>query len=368
MKIAVACGSLLIALFACEVGLRLAGYAPLAKNRGDGVWRFLAVSDDPVLAYELVPGARGHGFDTEIEVNETGFRGPAVAIPKPAGTRRVVVLGDSVTFGNGLLEGETYPALVESLLVASGRPVEVCNLALTGYDTLQMARTLDRTGLRLQPDVIVVGYCFNDVGTVSIELTHVQDELAYRSPVFRLRLAQWLRARYRQWQVLRNYYDRNRDDVFRRENEGLIEDLSGDPEVLGRMAAIADSIAQVRKDPPGWSPLPWYASAAHVGKMRRAFRELARVAGEAGVPVLVAILPSLKEAPFLPAHELAYELVAAEAQRNGFDVLRLSAVVRAADPTTLTIHRGDWIHLNAAGHRLIANRLAHWLVTRGYLG
>ena len=366
-KLGLSLGSLALLFVAGELALRSAGFAPLEELEENSVWSFLRASDDPVLAYELIPGAQGSGFGTEVSVNSLGFRGPEIAPDKPQGTQRIAVLGDSITFGNDLSLEETYPRRLELLLAEAGYATEVCNLGVTGYDALQMAITLERFGPRLRPDLVVVGFCFNDVGTVSVELTQFQRAREYGSALFRSRVVQWLALRYEDWRLIRGYHDRNRNDRFLAENRVFVDDLGADREVLDRMGALADAIAQVDRDPPGWSPLPWYASAAHVGKLRHAFTRLERLAREGGFPVLVVILPCLRENPFQAAHDQAYALVAEEARRLGLDVLLLAREVRAAGGAELRIRPNDWIHYNAAGHRLIAERLAHQLVSRGYV-
>jgi len=365
-KLALTLACALLLLVAFEAALRVRGYAPLSELQGNEVWRFLRASDDPRLAYELIPSARGHAFGTDVSVNALGFRGPEVAVPKPEGARRIVVLGDSITFGNDLDLEATYPRRLEALLAQAGRPAEVCNLGVTGYDTLQETLTLERIGLRLEPDLVVIGFCLNDVGTVSLELTQFQRARRFDSPIFRLRVAQWLMERYENWMVLRGHHDRNGLERFLSRNRDTIEDVSGDAQLAARMQAIAASLERVRREPPGWSPVPWYTSPAHVGKLRWAFRRLAGLAREHGFQVLVLLLPCLKERPFLAAHDLAYELVAQEAREHGFGALSLAPEVRTVEPAELQVRAIDWFHFNAAGHDLVARALFDYLLSSGF--
>jgi len=48
-----------------------------------------------------------------------GFRGPEIATPKPSGRFRVVALADSVTFGFGVNDTETFCAQAEQMLPRS---------------------------------------------------------------------------------------------------------------------------------------------------------------------------------------------------------------------------------------------------------
>jgi len=358
---------LLSLLVVCELALRAAGYAPLDKLKGTVLWQFLRPSDDPALAYELIPLARGYCFGADVEINSRGFRDREYAVPKPPGTRRIVVLGDSVTFGYDLALGDTYPERVEVQLAQQGRPVEVCNLGVTGYDTLQMARTLERIGLALEPDLVVLGYCFNDAGMASVELPQFETARRYDGPLFRSRIAQWFAERNEKRVAIRSYHEHNEEQAFRSLYQPWIDDLSGDAELAQLMRAIENGIDKSPRKPFAWSPLPWYGSPAHVGKLRHAFGELERLARAGGFPLLVLILPYLKERPCFAAHENAYLLIAGEARRRGFDVLQIAEEVRAADPLSFQVRPTDYIHYNAAGHELIAKLLAECLVARGYV-
>ena len=80
---------------------------------------------------------------------------------RPAGTPRVVFLGDSLTAGAGLEADQAFPALVGRALVAEGLPVQAVNAGVSGDTTAGGLRRLDWV-LRQKPDVVVVGLGGND--------------------------------------------------------------------------------------------------------------------------------------------------------------------------------------------------------------
>ena len=129
---------------------------------------------DPVLHHRMV--ANWSGFFPEeivqqvgraevpIRTNSLGLRSPEVTLAKPPDTFRILVLGDSVTFGWSLRGEDTYASQLASLL-ATLRPnqrVEVINAGVSGYGTWQELRWLQETGLTLDPDVIIVQVHLND--------------------------------------------------------------------------------------------------------------------------------------------------------------------------------------------------------------
>lgn len=120
-------------------------------------------TDHPDLPYVLRPGADVTQLGVPVRVNALGLRGPD-ARPTPApGVRRVLALGDSVTFGHQLPVEQAFPALLERALDARepGR-WEVLNGGVQGYDTAAELAWLERRGLALAPDVVVVGFNLND--------------------------------------------------------------------------------------------------------------------------------------------------------------------------------------------------------------
>jgi hypothetical protein len=97
-------------------------------------------------------------------INDRGYRGLALADEK--GHRlRVVVLGDSIAFGLDMNDADTFSALLGS----SYPELEVANLAVPGYGPDQELMRLEREGLALQPDVVVLALCLsNDLADASL--------------------------------------------------------------------------------------------------------------------------------------------------------------------------------------------------------
>lgn len=101
----------------------------------------------------------------DLETNSLGLRGPEVATPKPEDTFRIVMLGDSVTFGWGVDDEVTFARRLETTW-NEGMPktrLEVINTGLPKYDTNQEAAMLRQIGLKLQPDLVVLTYVTNDL-------------------------------------------------------------------------------------------------------------------------------------------------------------------------------------------------------------
>jgi lysophospholipase L1-like esterase len=108
-------------------------------------------------------------FRVPVRINQAGFRGGPFPGAKPPGVYRIVVLGDSFTFGYGVREHQAYPARLARRLNArtGGRPrVEVVNLGVPGAGPLDYLWHLEHTGLALQPDLVVVGLFANDVNDI----------------------------------------------------------------------------------------------------------------------------------------------------------------------------------------------------------
>lgn len=120
---------------------------------------------DPVLGQRLSPGYDGWFAGVPVKINALGFRDEReYDVKKAPGTFRILVLGDSVTFGHGTLNTTTYPYLLQQRLGAWRRDVhwQVWNLGVPGYATGQELAQLEQVAPAWAPDLVIVGFFPND--------------------------------------------------------------------------------------------------------------------------------------------------------------------------------------------------------------
>ncbi len=112
-----------------------------------------------VYGWALRRGFHGDDLGEIATINADGYRGPLHAREKPAGRTRVVMLGDSIAYGAGVKDDETFSALLERL----DPRLDVVNLAVGGYGTDQELLRLEREGFSYHPDVVILNFClFSD--------------------------------------------------------------------------------------------------------------------------------------------------------------------------------------------------------------
>lgn len=148
------------------------GVGTVQINRG-----VVRTSPNPKLGFELRPNSFV-ASEVDYRINGEGFRGPAVAGKRP-GVKRVAVFGDSIVFGYWVAEADSFPAQLETLL---GPRVEALNLGVPGYNLDQEVENLRSRVDSLQPDMVVFGFCLNDLeGLLSFEYGLTQARREARS-------------------------------------------------------------------------------------------------------------------------------------------------------------------------------------------
>jgi len=144
-------GGFLVLCVITEIVLRMAGYGDLEVYDPDPrvFWR-LRAGQDSYTKINRKP----------VHVNSLGTRGAEVSPEKPVNTFRILMLGDSKTFGWGLADDETYAAAVERNLRAlngHGRQIEVINAGVNAWSYQQMRTFLEEVAIHWRPDVVVIG-------------------------------------------------------------------------------------------------------------------------------------------------------------------------------------------------------------------
>jgi len=160
-------GGLFAGLVLAELMVRLLGVGPEMFAVHFETFR---ISDDPVLEYELVPGA----VFSSVPFSSAGLRDREFSEEKPEGVYRIAVIGDSVTFGLGVDGAQSYPKELETLLNRYREPgaptFEVMNFGVIGYNAAQLSAMPDARVARFDPDCIIYGYVLNDPQAWSLEV------------------------------------------------------------------------------------------------------------------------------------------------------------------------------------------------------
>jgi len=183
---ALAAASAIVALVMIETGLRVAGYTPrkfhAAARIVDPYWRLLldCYPSNPRGYFDVdlrTPESRARyehlaplryeslrhrtPFAVESRYNSLRFRDAEVGAKAP-GVRRVMVLGDSFTEGQGVKEPDTYARVLETRLNAGGAAgFEVRNCGRRGADFPLLFELFEQI-LAFEPDVVVYGMVLND--------------------------------------------------------------------------------------------------------------------------------------------------------------------------------------------------------------
>jgi hypothetical protein len=148
-KVLLACGATLVAILLLE-GAARALRPPREGVIPHGIGRF-----DPVLGWSLQPSSHGvssrTGYPIEYRINSKGLRDDETAYEKPAGRFRIVLLGDSRTFGFGVPIHKHFSTLLERYF----KDLEVINMGVGGFGVDQELLCLRTEGLRYQPDLVM---------------------------------------------------------------------------------------------------------------------------------------------------------------------------------------------------------------------
>ncbi len=148
----------------------------------------------------------------EIENNQLGYREREITTPKPDDVFRIVVFGDSLTWGVGLAEQERYTAIAEKKLALQfpDKKIEVLNFGVSGYPTTKERDDLFQHHKTLSPDLILIAFCFNDPQPKgqdwSVEYEKYQTSFLGQLVTFSNKVLVRLKLNYTAQQIYHLYY------------------------------------------------------------------------------------------------------------------------------------------------------------------
>jgi lysophospholipase L1-like esterase len=328
--LALAAVSALATLLVLEAAFRLArvSVGTVQINR-ETVQR----SANPRLRFELRPGGVARA-EVDYRVNAEGLRGPDTTVEKPAGVKRVAVLGDSIAFGYWVREEDAFPRQLESMLRAGGVRVEVLDFGVPGYNLDQEIETLRSKALAFEPDAVVVAFCLNDLeGIFSYELGLVQDRgersrtllgAAREALLRRSLLVSWIEYRLSELEARRQF---------------------------------------VRAKNPMEGPMYAEAVSQQEKALRGKLAILRALTAPRGIPVVIAVFPVMGGRFARYPHRALHQAVLAAARDNGLVGLDLLDCYSAYEFRDLRV---DVVHPSPLGHRVAAHAMRDALCAAGF--
>jgi hypothetical protein len=121
--------------------------------------------------WEPRPRALASVEGQRTSINGRGLRGTEHPLARTSLRTRVLMVGDSIAFGYGVADEQTFAALLEA------RGYEVVNLAVPGYGTDQSLLRLAREGMAYSPDVVLLHFCLNNDFVDNASRTYFYDAL-----------------------------------------------------------------------------------------------------------------------------------------------------------------------------------------------
>ena len=235
--------TLLLCVGLTELALRILGYGnvEIYEPHPQLYWR-LKPNQDCFTKIDRKP----------VQVNSHGTRGREFSAAKPAGTLRIISLGDSRTFGWGLSEAETYSGLLEKQLqeqFGATKKIEVINCGVNAWSYPQMSVFCREFALKWQPDLVILADA-----NLWTQFSEQSDPAFVKQFLNRVRLKNFLRRfalyHYVVEVQLKNFYEQHRSKfmpVDPKQDTLFKEQQQKDPDAFFR-AAIESVCATARSN------------------------------------------------------------------------------------------------------------------------
>lgn len=158
LKVLLSVISTLIFLIIVELVCRIF-YHPEKKSI-EGVFEY---SSEKVFA--LKKSFTGIFEDKQVVTNSYGYRDVEIPLEKDSDEVRVLIVGDSVSFGHSVNVEDTYANKLEIMLRKQYpvQKIEVINTAAPGNSTMEEYYDL-KNGIKFHPDIVLIQFCPNDIG------------------------------------------------------------------------------------------------------------------------------------------------------------------------------------------------------------
>jgi hypothetical protein len=278
-------------------------------------------------------------------INAQGYRGDELP-SKKVRPLRLVLLGDSIAFGLEVGDEETFGAILGS----RRREVEVANLAVQGYGPDQELIKLEREGLSLEPDVVVLAVCLsNDLADIGLPVFLYDGR--HPKPYFTV-----VDGRLVEHSAHLHLSGRQKAALFLQENSRIYALLSG-----------GESEGEDDADGEHWTARRRKAMRDRDRVIEIASHLLARMAEDCAVRKITFIVAAFPDKRSYREGSGWLQQLEASPVLHGVSFVNMAARFRARHLAFGSFTVDGIGHLNPLGHRVTAEILNEVLVEHGLL-
>lgn len=247
----------------------------------------------------------------------------AAAPPRRPGARRVVVIGDSFTYGEGVPKQRAFPETMQHYADWFGTPGawQILNFGFIGQDFPGLYTDSFRTALRADPDILLYVWLPNDTPRGSLQMPEILESAAYFN------------------------------------SRGYVQSLDGLP--LSRLLHVIAIKRRINAATIRWyQDLNGPRNKQGMREMRGFIRSMKQECDAAGVEFRVALFPMLFGGPGRYDLAAQHAYIAGLLKSMGVPVLDLAPAVLDRPAARLYVHSANF-HPNVIAHRNAARALAN---------
>ncbi len=303
------------------------------------------VSQVPGLGYELVPGIKTD--DGLFFINSKGLRDGEYKTPKPEGVYRIIILGDSVTFGTEYPSEQTYPKVLEKLLnqkpLTALKP-EVLNAGVCAYNALQKFIFLRSKLLDYEPDLVIFQFLNDDYYRNAVIMPNASS--GYRGHAC-ISIGEYFSLNFPQLGCLPKGLNR-----FLLKNSALYRQIN---------VLLYDRLSKLYPEkylPDVYKFAGFRELSASIESNKKIFRDFHRLSKTNGFEFVILLFPALKNEDDLdPWIKTECPKLYNFKTINLFNLFKQKGI----DLNSLRVTQQGLCHLNKAGHLITAQIIYEWL-------
>jgi lysophospholipase L1-like esterase len=294
--------------------------------------------------------------------NAEGLRDRDYPQEKPQDTYRILLLGDSITYGVSVPWEYTYAKRLERLLNTRHQSLhfEVINAGVPGWNIVFEKEFLKTRGLAYKPDMVMIGFCLNDAEPIQPPPNFFTLDSSQPLPKADAPISA------RAWALPIIEWNKTRPAVPDRQGAAAVKELLSRYSHLYRFIRWRADILRRGFEGDANYPHALYGPDSESWHMcRNALQDIARVMAEGNGKTVLVIFPffiKLKTLswlddryPWAPLHE---QLTSTATALN-MAVVDLLPYYKGYDPRDISV---DPYHPNALGHRIAAEAIYTALV------